>query len=59
MSDMIMKRDSEAKITGELDLERYEELLDEDLEEVAGGDSAGFHKTLVINSHTSNGHNQP
>jgi hypothetical protein len=58
MSDMTLKRDSEAQITGELDLERYEELLDEDLEEVAGGDSVGFHKTTVVNWHTS-GHNAP
>jgi hypothetical protein len=47
-----MKRDSEAQTTGEFDLERYEELLDEDLEEVAGGNSSGFHKTVVVNSHS-------
>jgi hypothetical protein len=54
MSDT--KRDSDVQISGELDLERYEELLDEDLEEVAGGDSTGFHKTIVTNAHSSGGH---
>jgi hypothetical protein len=50
---MVLKRDAEPQLSGELDLERYEELLDEDLEDVAGGDSTGFHKTTVVNYHTS------
>jgi hypothetical protein len=50
MSDETIKQES--AYTDDLDLDRYQELLDEDLEEVAGGNSSGFHKTLVVNQHS-------